>query len=150
MLGAVSNPRSGTRDLEEKWSPPRGPEWEFRLEHEVLVPPPTEGGSSNIWSVCGSAFCTEGGKEWSDEPALLWLLEARLRDEDWPLPVGDEEEFGLSLFETVDVLVAEAALPAAVFDFGLFGPRTRPSFAYSHTNPRVMHRLQEGCSPLHY
>lgn len=49
--------------------------------------------------------------------------------------------------------VAEAALPALPaggFAFGLFGPRTRPSLAYSHSNPRVMHRLQEGCSPLHY
>lgn len=26
----------------------------------------------------------------------------------------------------------------------LFGPRTLPSFAYSHTKPRLIHRLQAG------
>jgi hypothetical protein len=54
---------------------------------------------------------------------------------------------------TVDVLDADAeGLPIEVALFlglGLFGPRTRPSFAYSQIKPRVIHRLHEGCSPLH-
>lgn len=50
----------------------------------------------------------------------------------------------------MDVLdVGLAVEVALILGFGLFGPRTRPSFAYSHTKPRVIHRLQEGCSPLH-
>lgn len=54
------------------------------------------------------------------------------------------------LVDVLDVdalgLAVEVAL---VLGLGLFGPRTRPSFAYSHIKPRVIHRLHEGCSPLH-
>lgn len=35
-------------------------------------------------------------------------------------------------------------------DLTLFGPRTLPSFAYSHTKPRFIQRLHDGCSPLHF
>lgn len=36
-----------------------------------------------------------------------------------------------------------------LFVLGLLGPLTLPSLAYSHTSPRFMHRLHDGCSPLH-
>ena len=37
-----------------------------------------------------------------------------------------------------------------ILSLGLLGPRTLPSFAYSHVRFLRMQRLQEGCSPLHW
>lgn len=36
-----------------------------------------------------------------------------------------------------------------ILSFGLLGPRTLPSFAYSQVRFLRMQRLHEGCSPLH-
>jgi len=92
-----------------------------------------------------------GSVGFSEDPALallLCVLDVRWRvcfDDDWlgPLKSFVGEAAGGSDANSID------ELPIGLPDLGLFGPRTRPSFAYSHTRPRVMHRLQDGCSPLH-
>ena len=92
----------------------------------------------------------------SEDPPLLWELWERYGPPALApyspvlLLVGVVSTF-LAAEAAVDVPdVALAIEVTLALDFGLFGPRTRPSFAYSHTKPRVMHRLQDGCSPLHY
>lgn len=71
---------------------------------------------------------------------------------DWELAVF----FGVDAWSGSAAVVAVAE-PLVFFDndetlvlLDLFGPRTLPSFAYSHSKPRFKHLLHEGCSPLHY
>lgn len=48
------------------------------------------------------------------------------------------------------VLDNNSSLEWADLTFGLLGPRTLPSLAYSQMRPLFVHRLQDGCSPLHW
>jgi hypothetical protein len=65
----------------------------------------------------------------SADPTLLATLDVL------PLCSGSEAVEEVTFF--IDELLAVEVLT-------LFGPRTLPSFAYSQTRPRLMHRLQAG------
>lgn len=95
----------------------------------------------------------------SEDPLLLWSLRARRRLFDDVIPAPP---WSCNWPEASETLVdGFAALEPCFFvdvgadggpplpDFGLLGPRTRPSLAYSQTRLRAIHRLHEGCSPLH-
>lgn len=64
--------------------------------------------------------------------------------------VEEEEEAMVVVLDKSPISVWTSSFEENCLIFGLLGPRTRPSFAYSHTRPLFVHRLHEGCSPLHF
>lgn len=118
----------------------------------LVGPTATEDKAAAAEELAGKLDCLIRPDALEGEACFWWEEDGgRAEDEEAGLEVELVIVFGEGaateeLEEGRDGLAREEAFG---FDFGLLGPRTRPSFAYSQSRPRFMQRLQEGCSPLH-
>jgi hypothetical protein len=87
-------------------------------------------------------FLIDGEVEEEVEVEVEAEVDDEVEDMDNLVVLGEAGEVDLEVDEP-------ASDEGVILSLGLLGPRTLPSFAYSQVRLRRMHRLHEGCSPLH-